>query len=200
MAENLAYLPDVYPPEEYSSVDPVNYVYGYTFYDTAEAKASPYYETYGVLYNWTSAIQYCPDGWHLPSREEWQQLIDFLGGESVAGGKLKEAGVIHWDEPNTGADNSSGFTALPGGTYFYNTGNQFYGEGSLTYWWSSEGVSSDTVYICGLSYDKATIRWVTDVTHNGNSIRCIRDEGGSSLKKQIPDIRDEYPILFKPEK
>ena len=57
----------------------------------------------------------CPVGWHLPSKAEWDELIANLGGASIAGGKMKEEGTDHWFDPNTGANNESGFTALPGG-------------------------------------------------------------------------------------
>jgi uncharacterized protein (TIGR02145 family) len=196
MAENLAFLPEVNPPDDYSSTDPVNYVYGYTLYDTADAKALLHYKTYGVLYNWSSAILYCPVDWHLPDDADWQELIYYLGGASIAGGKLKEAGFEHWDEPNSGADNTSGFTALPGGTYFNNTVDHFSGEGRVAYWWSSEVVATDTVYIQGVNYDEAYIRRVTDATHNGNSIRCVMDNG--ALKKKIPAVKNDM-ILEKKE-
>jgi uncharacterized protein (TIGR02145 family) len=84
-----------------------------------------YLEEYGRLYTWTTAINgsttagaqgIAPDGWHIPSKEEWEELISHLGGYNIAGGKLKEAGYEHWNEPNTGADNSSGFTAVGSGT------------------------------------------------------------------------------------
>jgi uncharacterized protein (TIGR02145 family) len=70
---------------------------------------------YGYLYNWETAKNVCPTGWHLPSDEEWTTLITNTGGVYTAGTKLKEAGIKHWAEPNTGATNQSGFTALPGG-------------------------------------------------------------------------------------
>jgi uncharacterized protein (TIGR02145 family) len=79
---------------------------------------------YGGMYEWNEAMQYdttegaqgiCPDGWHIPTDAEWTTLTTFLGGESVAGGKMKEAGFAHWYSPNTGATNESGFTGLPGG-------------------------------------------------------------------------------------
>jgi uncharacterized protein (TIGR02145 family) len=84
-------------------------------------------ETYGALYNWAAAMNgeassdfnpsgvqgICSTGWHLPSSSEWSTLIAYLGGTSIAGGKLKETGTAHWSSPNTGANNESGFTALP---------------------------------------------------------------------------------------
>jgi len=72
---------------------------------------------YGRLYEWGVAKKSCPTGWHLPSKDDFDKLFDYLGGASVAGGKLKESGNIHWDRPNREATNSSGFTALPGGNY-----------------------------------------------------------------------------------
>jgi OOP family OmpA-OmpF porin len=71
--------------------------------------------TYGYLYNWETAKKVCPAGWHTPSYQEWATLNIFLAPDSVAGGKLKEAGAAHWKNSNTGATNETGFTALPGG-------------------------------------------------------------------------------------
>lgn len=70
---------------------------------------------FGRLYNYQTALTVCPTRWHLPSDQEWNILTDYLGGRSVAGGKLKEAGSSHWASPNTDATNSSGFSALSGG-------------------------------------------------------------------------------------
>src|SRR5690554_1847166 len=113
MVENLKYLPSVVGPGTGSQTTPHYYVYGYDGTNVADAKATDNYATYGVLYNWTTAMNACPDGWHLPSDAEWTELTDYLGGESVAGGKLKETGTTHWASPNTGATNETGFTALP---------------------------------------------------------------------------------------
>ena len=74
--------------------------------------------TYGRLYNWYSiedSRDLAPDGWHVPSRDEWQTMIEYLGGDGIAGGKLKESGTEHWLSPNEGATNESGFSALPSG-------------------------------------------------------------------------------------
>jgi len=72
-------------------------------------------KTYGRMYDWENARKACPSGWHLPGDEEWTVLVDFLGGPMVAGGKIKETGTKHWKEPNKGATNETGFTALPNG-------------------------------------------------------------------------------------
>ncbi len=104
MAENLKYLPSVVGPGTGSQTTPYYYVYGYDSTVVADAKATSNYTTYGVLYNWPAAMNEatssssnpsgvqgaCPTGWHLPSDAEWTELTDYLGGTSVAGGKLKE--------------------------------------------------------------------------------------------------------------
>lgn len=78
---------------------------------------------YGYLYNWETACNVCPEGWHLPSNDEFYILINYLGGSTIAGGKMKRTGTTYWKSPNAGATNSSGFTALPGGTgYYYEDG------------------------------------------------------------------------------
>lgn len=149
MAENLKYLPSVVGSGTGSLTIPYYYVYGYNGTDVAAAKGTANYTTYGVLYNWPAAMAgsassaanpsgvqgVCPTGWHLPSDAEWTQLTDYLGGEGVAGGKLKEAGTAHWQSPNTGATNETGFTALPGG-YRYDDGS-FDGIGDGGFWWSA---------------------------------------------------------------
>jgi uncharacterized protein (TIGR02145 family) len=94
--------------------------------------------TYGRLYTWyaaTDSRNVCPAGWHLPSNAEWQTLIDFLGGDQAAQGKLKEAGTTHWHSPNDDATNESGFTALPGGNRFNN--EPFAGLGYGSHWWTA---------------------------------------------------------------
>jgi uncharacterized protein (TIGR02145 family) len=87
---------------------------GYCWYNNDSATYAP---TYGALYNWytVNTGNLCPTGWHVPFDYEWTILITYLGGEDIAGGKLKEAGTTHWLSPNTGATNESGFTALPNG-------------------------------------------------------------------------------------
>jgi len=192
MAENLAYLPSVVGPAT-GSEDAGNetvafyYVYGYDGTDVAAAKATANYSTYGVLYNWTAAMNgaasndanpsgvqgVCPDGWHLPSDEEWTQLADFLGGTSVAGGKMKEAGTAHWTTPNTDATNSSGFTALPGG-YRSNAG-AFSGFGTNGLWWSSSQYGTSNAWFHTLYYDGSYVLRSHANKENGFSVRCVRD-------------------------
>jgi len=95
--------------------------------------------TYGRLYNWYAAADannIAPAGWHMPSYNEWQNLIAYLGGLTIAGGKAKEAGLAHWLAPNEGADNSSGFTSLPAGSRYY-PNSSFLHLGYSADWWTS---------------------------------------------------------------
>ena len=135
-AENCKYLPSVSPPNEGSNTEPHYYVFGYEGNNVTAATYADNYDIYGVLYNWPAVMTegICPNGWHIPSDDEFTELTDFLGGESVAGGKMKEVGYDHWAQPNTGATNSSGWSGLPGGRGF---GTGFYGLGNYGIWWSS---------------------------------------------------------------
>ena len=116
----------------------------------------------------------CPDGWHLPSDAEWTVLTDYLGGESLAGGKLKEAGTTHWWSPNTGATNSSGFTALPGGGRA-NTGG-FYPTCKSALFWSATEYDSSDAWDRYLSYNYSAVyrTKLYDKSH-GFSVRCVKD-------------------------
>ena len=189
MAENLAYLPSVVGPATGSTTDPHYYVYGYDGTNVAEAKATTNYQTYGVLYNWPAAMNgasssnsnpsgvqgICPEGWHLPSEAEWDILTDYLGGTPVAGGKMKEAGTSHWESPNTGATNESGFTALPGGNR--EDSGAFNDIGSLGYLWTSTLNPSSThiAWFHILYYESRIISGGGLFKGNGYSVRCLRD-------------------------
>lgn len=133
---------------------------------------------YGALYNWyaVNTGKLCPSGWHVPSDGEWTILTTFLGGESVSGGKLKEAGTAHWISPNTGATNSSGFTALPGGLRV--TDNRFfYGLGEFGLWWSNTEYPTETKYVLYrvMAFDDASVVRTNDFKYMGISVRCIKD-------------------------
>lgn len=133
-------------------------------------------EIYGRLYNWyavTDSRNIAPEGWHVPSDAEWQTLVDYLGGSGVAGGKLKEAGTTHWASPNEGATNESGFTALPGGSRYYD-GN-FYDLGLNAYFWSSTESSSNYAWYRLLSYYYAYVLRSNSSKQDGFSVRLVRD-------------------------
>jgi uncharacterized protein (TIGR02145 family) len=193
MAENLAYLPSV-SPSSGSFGSPYYYVYGYEGTNVDEAKATSNYTTYGVLYSWTAAMAgatssdsnpsgvqgVCPSSWHLPSDAEWTQLTDYLGGEGIAGGKLKEAGYAHWESPNTAATNESGFTALPGGYYYDYTG-AFSDLGIFGGWWSSTENPQPShptySFLRTMYYNSGGVSLDLGKGHkiNGFSVRCVKD-------------------------
>jgi len=187
MAENLKYLPSVVGPATGSQTTLYYYVYGYGGTIVADAKATSNYTIYGVLYNWPAAMNgatsstanpsgvqgLCPTGWHLPSDAEWTQLTDYLGGTSVAGGKLKETGTTHWSSPNTGATNETGFTALPGG--YRNGGGTFNYIGNDGYWWSTTEYNTDTAWRRGMNYISSIVYRNDDNKELGFSVRCLKD-------------------------
>ena len=189
MAENLAYLPSVNMVADGSedAAGSYYYVYGYDGTNVADAKATDNYATYGVLYNWTAAMDgeassttnpsgiqgVCPAGWHLPSEAEWTELTNYLGGTSVAGGKLKETGTTHWNTPNTGATNETGFTALPGGNRNYF--GTFIDIGLYGYWWSATEYSATDAWYRVMNYDYSNVYSNYFNKEVGFSVRCVRD-------------------------
>jgi len=212
MAENLAYLPSVVDRDTGSEdtgheTDPYYYVYGYNGTDVEEAKRYEYshplglfsiktYEIYGVLYNWPAAMNgasssntnpsevqgICPEGWHLPSVAEWTILNDYLGGEDIAGGKMKVTGTTLWEVPNQGATNESGFTALPGGYRCSASGVEtgpysFDSVGSISIWWSSTEYENYTngAWVLGLLYSRSKVNRTFVGKAYGCSVRCVRD-------------------------
>ena len=130
----------------------------------------------GGLYNWYAVVDsrsIAPTGWHVPSDAEWSTLIMYLGGESVAGGKLKEQGLAHWNSPNYGATNSVGFVALPGGQR--TRIGEFFFEGYWGYWWSStETANSFGIFLYILNDDSKAVE-LAGYKQEGLSVRCLRD-------------------------
>jgi uncharacterized protein (TIGR02145 family) len=136
-------------------------------------------DTYGALYNWyaVNTGNLCPTGWHVPSDAEWTILTDYLGGISIAGGKLKEAGTAHWISPNEGATNESGFTALPSGLrHFYNSGSRFEDLHILSLWWSSSTIIGDSTWCRWVTYSGTEVDYGLFNNHNGSSVRCLKDQ------------------------
>jgi uncharacterized protein (TIGR02145 family) len=168
---------------KYSNGDPIPNVTGdsqwndlitgaYCNYDNNDSNAT----TYGRLYN-SYAVKdnrkIAPTGWHVPSDQEWTVLTDYFGGESIAGGKLKETGTEHWYNPNTGATNESGFTGLPGG-FRYNAG-WFDDIGRSGSWWTSTEDVRGHSWERWLYYGSPEVDRSVDNEALGFSIRCIKD-------------------------
>jgi len=145
---------------------------GYCWYNNDEAA---YKDPYGALYNGptVSTGKLCPTGWHVPTREEWQQLRVFLNDTITGGGKMKEAGTTHWLTPNKGADNSSGFTALAAGIRYF--------EGSFssvlysTCIWSATEIDSNDEWYLSLYFGDAIIKINHSSKKHGFSVRCLKD-------------------------
>jgi len=138
------------------------------------------FAVYGLLYNWYAASnsKLCPKGWHVATNDEWITLYDWLNDTAAGGGKLKETGTTHWISPNTGATNSTGFTALPGGRRSH---DEFEYIGLRGYTWSStEYVSSiltSGFAWCGwVSYNNASLDFMNTYDWMGFSVRCIKDK------------------------
>jgi uncharacterized protein (TIGR02145 family) len=145
---------------------------GYCWYNNDSAT---YNETYGVLYNGytLNSNKLCPIGWHVPSDSEWTVLTNFLGGSDVAGGKLKEAGFAHWFDPNTGATDETGFSALPGGFRLYD--GAFLGIGDDGLWWSSSEFSNNSNWSRTLRSFNSFLDRGSNSIVDGFSVRCLQD-------------------------
>jgi len=133
--------------------------------------SATYANLYGALYNWNAvdnSIGLCPTGWHVPSKTEWTALIN-----SVGGGSLKETGTIHWNSPNYGASNSSGFTALPGGHRKANLAS-FHDLGNRGSWWSATP-DATTAWYMELRNNSSSAYWENNEKVFGLSVRCIKD-------------------------
>ncbi len=136
-----------------------------------------YYDIFGMMYNWyaaTDTCSLCPDGWHVPSDEEWKILVDYLGGVDIAGGKMKAVDTVLWNSPNVGATNESGLSVLPGG--FRNENGRFGGKGSLGIFWSTTvyNYNAGRILVTQANNSKA----VRDFSPNmhGFYVRCLKDE------------------------
>ncbi|MBI5326284.1 MAG: C40 family peptidase [Ignavibacteriae bacterium] len=133
---------------------------------------------YGKLYNWYAVNDprgLAPIGWHIPSDGEWTTLTNQLGGESIAGGKLKEIGTTHWSSPNTGATNESGFTGLPSGYRSDSPGNgTFYSINNGAMWWSTTTIG-DSSWWRVLFYNETYVTRAFAWNCIGASVRCVKD-------------------------
>jgi uncharacterized protein (TIGR02145 family) len=168
MAENLRYIPHVCPVDDKGGI----WVYDYSGHDIKEAISMENYKKYGCLYDYETAKSVCPEGWHLPTDDEWEIMINLLGGIELAGGKLKS--ISGWEYPNIGATNESGFSALPAG-YFNYFNKAFYTIGKLGHWWSSTENYNINVWAWTLMSNNIIASKHTNDKSGGFSVRLIRD-------------------------
>ena len=154
--------------------------------------SATYGSVYGRLYNWYAVNDprgLAPAGWHVPSDGEWTTLTDCLGGVDSAGGKMKEEGTVHWNSPNTGATNSSGFNALPGG--YIDPGGYFVYNRIEGIFWSSTSVSNSDAWYRYLDNATSNIYRGYNGYFNdqhktdGFSIRCIKDTPITTLSNGL---------------
>ena len=188
MAENIKVthypngdiIPNVTDNTTWANLDDNNTEDAYCFYYNDNIT------DYGTLYTYSAAIAdnwikdnadnqgICPDGWHVPTNDEWTILIDYLGGESVAGGKMKIEGTTYWNSPNTGATNSSAFSA-----YSVISRSSYNGEysdlGDYSIMWSATEYSNSMSNIRELDYNKEEILGGAIPKSLGFSVRCVRD-------------------------
>jgi uncharacterized protein (TIGR02145 family) len=187
MAENLAYLPKVNSLLEFSETNERYYVEGYNGNNVEEAVLNPNYEKFGVHYNWTAAQTASPEGWHIPSQDEWQTMMKYIV-EGSGGPRIKNDSLAYslmapfgWtdffdkdsiDNENTGR-NRTLFSALPAG-YLYHDG-KFYSVGSSAFWWSaSEDEGSNASNILLTSNFNGYHEYIFN-KELGMSVRCLKD-------------------------
>ncbi|MBM2815196.1 MAG: hypothetical protein HW421_1958 [Ignavibacteria bacterium] len=133
-------------------------------------------KTYGKLYNWYAVNDsrgLAPKEWHISKDEEWSILRTYLSGNKVAGGKLKESETSHWQSPNLGATNESGFTALPGGFRYDDGSYDRIGFGGI--WWTSTEGNDALPFYCYLGYDYVSVNRTSYYSKKtGFSVRCVK--------------------------
>jgi uncharacterized protein (TIGR02145 family) len=189
MAENLAYLPNVSPPDQGSLSEPYCYVYDYHGNNLEEAKTTQTYQTYGVLFNWPASLDACPEGWRLPTDDEWTVLTEYVSSQSdyLCDSNTNYiakalAATTNWYSNNItcavgnnlSANNATGLTGMPGG-FRRNDGIFDYISG-FGYWWSSTEYSAASVYYRSLDYWSAKVNRSNISKDFGFSVRCLRDE------------------------
>ena len=145
----------------------------YCNYDNDENNVS----TYGRLYNWytlNDERKLAPTGWHISTDLEWDILTNYLGGEVLAGGRLKETNTLHWKSPNSGANNLSGFTALPGG--FRQHAGPFISIGYIGVFWTDTEYGMDKALKQILWFHESYIeKSLWEYKNAGLSIRCVKN-------------------------
>lgn len=163
---------------KYKNGQPVPHIQDSTVWNAWENGAYVFYKNdtkHGVLYNWMAVIDkrgVCPTGWHVPSGVEWDTLAKFLGGDEIAGGKMKAK--LHWEMPNTSATNTSSFHALPKGMYGVN--GSFNNIGKNAYWWSSTEHGVSSAWGREIGFNEPALFAGHGDKRDGLSIRCIKDK------------------------
>jgi hypothetical protein len=175
MAENLK-------TTKYRNGDKIEYRGDSAQWVLLTSAASTYYdfdannEVFGQLYNFFAVIDnrgLCPSDWHVPTLEEWSDLSNSLGGSSISGNKLKEAGTVNWIAPNEGSTNESGFTGLPGG--LIGQDGVFMDKGSLGAWWSTTYIDDNGAWYVSVKNNDPRLFQNKFYRQAGFSVRCLKD-------------------------
>lgn len=145
---------------------------GYCYYNNDEITSK---SIYGGLYNWNAVNtgKLCPIDWHVPADAEWTELVNFMAGDTYAGGRLKETGTEHWLSPNAEATNDKGFTALPGGSR--DTNGTFNNIGLDGIWWSSTEYNAGNALYRNMNYNTGSILRNYNNKSTGFSVRCVKN-------------------------
>ncbi len=135
-------------------------------------------DIHGALYNWytINTGKLCPNGWHVPSDDEWAILVNHLGGNNVAGGKLKETGIKYWLSPNEGATNESGFSGFASGNRYGFKIGTFLQMGYYCDWWSSTMFRLRTAWSRRLHFNSIIVSRNSHDLKDGCCVRCLKDQ------------------------
>jgi uncharacterized protein (TIGR02145 family) len=178
MAENLKTrhyqngneIPNITDPKQWGKLTSG----AYCTYNNCNAPGN---DTSGIfLYNWYTVVdsrKMCPTGWHIPTDNDWTTLINYLGGDKVAGGKMKESGTLHWKTPNNGATNESGLTVLPFGARSLK--GTFKNIGTTAGFWSSTEYESLNAWHRNLNFTYPFVMRDINAKAVGLSVRCLKD-------------------------
>lgn len=153
----------------WSSID----IPAYSWYDNITPDVA---SKYGALYNGyvvESSSKVCPNGWRIPTKDDWDSLIKFYGGAEIAGGKLKEAGISNWYKPNSGAETENVFMALPVG--YRNSTGSFSFRGGTGLWWTSTVTSYSNFATMAMYYNYSSVVTGNFPKAQGVCIRCMKD-------------------------
>jgi len=189
MAENLAFLPTINAINDFDLLDrsQVNYyVYYFDGRSVEDAKATYNYKTYGVLYTWYAAQTACPEGWHLPDDEEWEQLVQYVNKEKGPYRKIPNdhgfsaKGWFNvgahlksnrgWLSCESNGSNDYNFNALPGGSFY----GVFRNDLRSGFWWSDSKINEDIIRIKNISCS-SNIYYSASYANTGCSVRCLKD-------------------------
>ncbi|MCU0457661.1 MAG: hypothetical protein MUE37_01030 [Bacteroidales bacterium] len=168
LAENLRYIPYVNKQSENGGI----WVNGYSGNDVKVASMTEQFKKFGCLYSIENAFSVCPQGFHLPSNDEWLTLFYYFGGSNLAGNRLKAC--TGWKTITPQITDDSGFSALPGGCRtFYES---FIAFGTVGYWWTSSAAQINKHFFMCIQDNRSTaIILQNKFPNSGFSIRCIKD-------------------------